>query len=205
MRFQGKITVWKDEQGYGFITPNGGGEPVFLHIKAFSRNQLRPLGNEIVSFEITRDPRGRIRAEAVQLVRRGQARQGASNNSPVHWPLWLVGAFFGFLALSVIGGKLPTILLAVYAGASLLAFITYAFDKKAARDGRWRTQESTLHLLALVGGWPGALLAQYRLRHKSAKASFLLVFWTTVSLNCCGLGFFLTTNGSRTLRTLLAS
>jgi len=51
-----------------------------------------------------------------------------------------------------------------------------AFSKSAARKGAWRTQESTLHLLSLVGGWPGALVAQQKLRHKSKKQSFRFVF-----------------------------
>lgn len=37
--------------------------------------------------------------------------------------------------------------------------------------------------MALLGGWPGALLAQQVLRHKSAKAEFRQVFWVTVLLN----------------------
>ena len=70
-----------------------------------------------------------------------------------------------------------------YAGASVLTFLTYAFDKSAARRGAWRTPESTLHLLDLAGGWPGALLAQQLLRHKSSKQSFVAVFWLTVMAN----------------------
>lgn len=75
----------------------------------------------------------------------------------------------------------------VYAGMSLLTLIVYASDKSAAKAGRWRTAESTLHLLALAGGWPGALLAQQWLRHKSAKRQFRAVFWATVVLNVAGL------------------
>jgi uncharacterized membrane protein YsdA (DUF1294 family) len=74
-----------------------------------------------------------------------------------------------------------------YAGMSLLTFVVYAIDKAAAQAQRWRTAESTLHLLALACGWPGALLAQHWLRHKSAKPEFLAVFWATVVLNVAGL------------------
>jgi uncharacterized membrane protein YsdA (DUF1294 family) len=70
--------------------------------------------------------------------------------------------------------------------ASLLAFLAYALDKSAARRGAWRTSEGTLHMLAVVGGWPGALLAQQLLRHKSTKAEFRAVFWFTVVLNVTG-------------------
>ena len=72
---------------------------------------------------------------------------------------------------------------AAYAGMSLLTFIIYAIDKAAARAQRRRTPESTLHLLALACGWPGALLAQQWLRHKSSKARFRGVFWLTVVAN----------------------
>jgi uncharacterized membrane protein YsdA (DUF1294 family) len=70
---------------------------------------------------------------------------------------------------------------------SILAFIAYAVDKSAAKHNRWRTQESTLHLLGVLGGWPGALLAQRWLRHKSKKTAFLVVFWLTVLINCAAL------------------
>ena len=96
-------------------------------------------------------------------------------------------------------------LLALYAGTSLLAFVSYYLDKSAARTGRWRTPEARLHLLALIGGWPGALLAQHHLRHKSAKTSFLFVFWATVLLNCSVLGLWMAPAGASALRTLLGA
>jgi uncharacterized membrane protein YsdA (DUF1294 family) len=69
---------------------------------------------------------------------------------------------------------------------SLLCFVAYARDKSAARSGRWRTKESTLLMLGLLCGWPGALLAQYLLRHKTAKTGFQTMFWVTVVLNVAG-------------------
>ena len=90
-----------------------------------------------------------------------------------------------YLALAVLW-RPPTTFAVIYLAASLAAFLAYAFDKSAAKGGRWRTSESTLHLLALAGGWPGALLAQQFLRHKSVKASFRSVFWGTVVLNILG-------------------
>jgi uncharacterized membrane protein YsdA (DUF1294 family) len=53
-------------------------------------------------------------------------------------------------------------------------------------EGAIKTPESNLHLLALAGGWPGALFAQQFLRHKSAKAEFRGTFWVTVVLNVTG-------------------
>ena len=79
------------------------------------------------------------------------------------------------------------LLLLLYVAASLIALILYAFDKRAASRGDWRIPEKTLHLVALVGGWPGALLGQQLFRHKRRKTAFLLLFWLTVAAN---LGLF---------------
>ena len=67
---------------------------------------------------------------------------------------------------------------------SLLTFVIYAKDKSDAAKGSWRIPENTLHFLSLIGGWPGALLAQQVLRHKSKKQPFRFVFYLTVLLNC---------------------
>ena len=70
-----------------------------------------------------------------------------------------------------------------YLAMRLSCFVTYAIDKSAARKGNWRTPESTLLLLGLAGGWPGAVLAQQWLRHKTAKAAFQRKFQLSVALN----------------------
>ncbi len=83
---------------------------------------------------------------------------------------------------------LPPLLLGLYYGLlSLLSYAVYARDKAAAQARRQRVPERLLHLLALLGGWPGALLAQRRLRHKLRKTAFRAVFWLTVLLNLAGL------------------
>lgn len=68
----------------------------------------------------------------------------------------------------------------------LMSFVTYVFyaaDKAAAMHGEWRTKESTLHLLELLGGWPGALLAQKKLHHKSRKARYRFEFFVVLMIN----------------------
>lgn len=85
--------------------------------------------------------------------------------------------------------RLPAWFPFLYAVASAVTFLAYGMDKHAAKKGAWRIRERTLHLLALAGGWPGALLAQQLLRHKSAKAQFRRVFWVTVVLNVAACGY----------------
>ena len=75
----------------------------------------------------------------------------------------------------------------IYLAASLITFIVYALDKSAAKAGKWRTPEKTLHILVLIGGWPGALLAQQKLRHKSQKQPFHTIFRLTVAINLAAL------------------
>lgn len=63
---------------------------------------------------------------------------------------------------------------------SAITYWRYAVDKRRAEEGFWRVSEAQLHLLELLGGWPGAFLAQRRLRHKCSKGSYQLVFWLIV-------------------------
>ena len=208
MRYQGKITTWKDDQGFGFITPNMGGEPVFVHIKAFANRSRRPLADAIVTYELANDAQGRLQARQVAHVAPG-AHFGARRVAPARasgpnrLPLAIAGLFLVFIAFSGLTARLPLIIVGLYAGASLFTFIAYAIDKSAAQSGRWRTQESTLHLMALIGGWPGALIAQNRLRHKSRKTSFQVVFWATALLNFGGLAWLLKAPGGQALRSVI--
>jgi uncharacterized membrane protein YsdA (DUF1294 family) len=85
---------------------------------------------------------------------------------------------------------LPPGILILYLAASLATVVAYRVDKSAAQSGRRRIAESTLHVLALIGGWPGALIAQKVFHHKSQKTSFQVAFLATVALNCGALLWF---------------
>ena len=100
-------------------------------------------------------------------------------------------------------GELSLLIPGVYGFVSLVTYIAYESDKSAARANRWRTRESTLHLLAMLGGWPGALVAQHTLRHKSRKLEFQMVFWATAALNVGGLYWLLSGEGSQYLAQII--
>lgn len=68
-----------------------------------------------------------------------------------------------------------TAVVAWYACASLLTLLAFASDKRRARRGARRVPEARLHLLEVLGGFPGALLAMGWVRHKRRKPSYWLV------------------------------
>lgn len=199
MPFTGTIQSWQDDRGFGFIEPAQGGQAVFVHIKSFtSRGGSRPQVGQRVTFEVELNAQGKKRAKNVAVVSAATPtksstsaapRQRRAADSPAQWgtaSLFALPAFLLlYLAVAVIW-RVPGWVTALYAGASVVCALVYAIDKSAAVAGRWRVSESTLHTLSLVGGWPGALVAQQMLRHKSNKAAFRSVFWATVVANVAG-------------------
>lgn len=202
MRTKGRISFWDDEKGYGFIEPIGGGNRVFIHIKAFANRSRRPEKNQVLTFVLSTDKQGRTCAVKAKL----KGDHSSQNIKKSRGVLSIAGAtvFLLSVAIAVITTKVPFFIFATYLTVSLITFIAYAIDKSAARSGNWRTSESTLHMLSLLGGWPGALVAQQKLRHKSIKQPFRAVFWLTVAVNCGVFLWLLTPYGGIVLRSLLA-
>jgi len=200
MRSKGKIASWNDDKGYGFITPLAGGKQVFIHVSALSNRGRRPAINEVVTYGLSKDKQGRPCAANATLAgdKLKEVKAQTSSTPAILFAL----LFLGGVGVSVAAGSLPAVIGIGYAALSLIAFVSYALDKSAARRGTWRTEESALHLLGLIGGWPGALLAQQTLRHKSKKGSFRVVFWATVLVNCAALAW-LHSDGGRALLDLL--
>lgn len=201
MRFQGRITEWNDERGFGFITPDGGGQHVFFHIKSLPRSSHRPVREDRVEYAVETDEHGRIRAAKVALVDRARVPMPMRGTRPA---ILAVAAIFVLLMATLISrGNLPLLVGLTYAIASVITYCSYASDKAAAKAGQWRTPESTLHMLGLIGGWPGGLVAQQLLRHKSKKASFIFVFWLSVAVNILGLIWLMSATGQEFVQTLL--
>ncbi|MEO6917981.1 MAG: cold shock and DUF1294 domain-containing protein [Collimonas sp.] len=194
MRYQGKITSWKDDKGFGFAATSGSGEKAFVHVKAFASRGRRPVEGDLISYELILEEKGRYRADKVRFAADRAIAPAPSESGSL--AMIFTAVFCCFLVLASLLGRLPLALPALYVVTSVITFIVYAIDKSAAQSKQWRTKESTLHMLALIGGWPGAVVAQKILRHKSRKQAFQWIFWITVILNCCALGWLFTKDGS---------
>ncbi len=180
MRLAGRIVDWNDDKGFGFVVPSGGGDRAFVHVNDFQRGSRRAVEGDLISYLPSRDRRGRLKASQVRHA--GQRIEVPRVPSRIPRVTIGVGALLAIALLALVG-PVPMALALAYYAMSLVSFLMYAADKASAGRGGQRTPENTLHLADLLGGWPGALIAQQRFRHKTIKQPFQLVFWATVVLN----------------------
>ena len=203
----GRIEQWDDARGFGFVRPlesQGGSARAFVHMRAIARAGRRPADGDLVRYETERDAQGRLNAVGVRFVAERAMRRaagararpgGARTRLPAGLRRLALIAVTALLAGGWLLGEWPGLVPLWYAALSLLAFLAYARDKRAAGLGRHRTPERSLHLIDLAGGWPGGLLAQQVLRHKSGKTAYQAVFWATVALNLAGFAWLLHSGG----------
>jgi len=60
MRQNGTVKFFNAQKGYGFITPDGGGKDVFVHVTAVERSGIGSLNEGMrISFETEPDKRGK--------------------------------------------------------------------------------------------------------------------------------------------------
>jgi uncharacterized membrane protein YsdA (DUF1294 family)/cold shock CspA family protein len=180
-RETGTVRVWNSSRGYGFLTRPDGSD-LFLHIKAFPRDTPDPEIGTRVSYVVETQADGKLRA----------ARAGTDTQpfippirptSPILGALAILAFAAIYVLVDLTWGPVPLWVLFAYVGVSIITFGAYVLDKSAARSQRRRVAETSLILLGMFGGWPGAILAQQLFRHKTAKLSFRAVFWVSVLIN----------------------
>ncbi len=200
MKTRGTLTYWDDEKGYGFVTSLADKEKTFIHISSFKNSMPRPTVHQELTYSLSTDKRGRLCAIHATYDDKKAVRIKSSKQ------VFLISTAIVFLAIvsiSVLISKLPLLIFNLYLGTSTLTFFFYAADKWAAIRGSWRIKESTLQLLSLIGGWPGALIAQVLLRHKTQKQPFLFIFFIVSSINVCAFLYLFTSSGAFFLQTLV--
>jgi len=194
-RLTALLTQWDAEKGYGFLTLKQ--KDIFLHRKDCAPGFKRLETGDLIQFSPGQDPLGRPCAKnavPVQVKETGHAVpiRATSNAEFGNNRLRGSGSFRRdhavLLICLIVAPALALYKLALHSGVtvisavgiSVITYLLYALDKTSAVSGAWRISENTLHFFSLIGGWPGAFVAQRRLRHKTVKTSFQIFFWFTV-------------------------
>jgi uncharacterized membrane protein YsdA (DUF1294 family) len=82
------------------------------------------------------------------------------------------------------------LLVAYLISVNTLTFLMYGFDKRQSIKQGPRVPELILHLLALVGGSPAALVGQLTFRHKTRKQPFKAIFIAIIVLQVTAIGLY---------------
>ncbi|MFW2012107.1 DUF1294 domain-containing protein [Acinetobacter bereziniae] len=195
MRDQGRLVEWFDDKGYGFIQPNDGlKERVFLHIKDFAQKGPRPIVGCALEYVVQLDGQGRYKAKQVTYLKATQTVHAKTNRTSQNklnaqkastlQPMQIICiVYIVVLAILSISGLLNGMILFFVSIINVMTYWFYSQDKEAAQMNQRRVPENTLHILAFLGGWPAAWLAQQRLRHKTQKQPFRKIYFCTIVFN----------------------
>lgn len=192
MRDQGRLVEWFDEKGYGFIQPDDLNKTrVFLHIHDFAKRGPRPIVGCALDYHVMLDEKGRYRAKQVMYLKANQTQKKSTIKSQTKsaqktnlQPMQILCiGYIIFLVILILTGLLNGLVLLFIGVINLITYWFYSQDKQAAKLQQRRVPENTLHLLAFLGGWPAAWLAQQNLRHKTQKQPFRKIYFCTIIFN----------------------
>jgi len=181
-RFEGTIASWNADRGFGFINPDAGGAQVFVHVRALPQGSKPPEVGQKLTYELEHTSDGKTRARYARLegTRAVQTYGQVRTNILSYLPIVLFAIIYA--AVQWLWHPHYWVFL-IYVGTSVICFLIYLADKSAAAVGGWRVSESALLLLGLFGGWPGGIIAQRLLHHKTRKRSFQAAFAGSVVVN----------------------
>lgn len=184
MRHNGVLVKWNEDKGFGFVQMASSQQQTFAHIKEFENRRRKPKVGDEVTFKLQQQPDGKCRATGVAYVRES-----------IDWlmfPILMIAfGYIGGVGYASLMTNLPVEVSWAFALLSAVTYLLYALDKRAAQQSNQRTPEKVLHWLSVLGGWPGALIAQQQFRHKTRKTSFRVGFYFTVLLNIAAVIYFI--------------
>jgi len=111
------------------------------------------------------------------------SRQLASNTYPLtRTEVAEIGALslLPILATLRLAPVIAFVLFGCVFAATMLAYAVFAWDKNRAQLKKPRIPEFLLHLMELLGGWPGSYVAQRHFAHKIMKRRYQNTFWVIV-------------------------
>ncbi len=176
----GKIVIWNEAKGFGWV--DSGDQKLFFHSREFAGRAFA-VGQQL-SYMVGSDKKGRPCARSPE----GAAPERISVSAWTLLIALMVVPVMGLTHLPV-PWWWPTVQAIALSAAT---YRLYSYDKRQAVRGGWRVPETSLHLAEIAGGWPGAFLAQRRLRHKCSKGRYLAIYWCIIVLHqLAGLDFVL--------------
>jgi len=184
LRRNGTVMSWNADKGYGFIQSANNQQQFFAHITAFSNRRRQPTIGDHVTFTEQRQADNKHRAVDIDYAH----TKLSFSLLPV---LTIALVYIAGVAYLSLLGRLPIQLWWLVTLLSVITYVFYALDKKAALNNKRRAPEDWLQFLALMGGWPGALIAQQQFRHKTRKISFRIVFYLAVLINIGTITFYI--------------
>lgn len=204
----GKVIEWNDLKGFGFISLKTEESKVFFHISKVKGRHRRPEIGDEVRFDMSIDEKGRCNAHNVTIsyetIRRAESERSSYTEESIPASLYFCATYLILIvaAIMILDGEI--LFMAAYLLMSVITYTMYAADKSSAQNGSWRTPENTLHIVSLLGGWPGALFAQHQLRHKTRKQPFKSILWMTIFANIIFIGWSFTPEGSQLIKDVLS-
>ncbi|MCT8124927.1 DUF1294 domain-containing protein [Alishewanella sp. BS5-314] len=211
MQLTGKVVFWQDKKGFGFLLCQQTEQKLFFHIRDFTDSKSRPAEGDELQFSIGTDKQGRPIATQLSILSANPATRqhplprlsSVDLDYTQDVALYFRAAFLMLVIIALLFGTLPYLLPILYLEASLFTYWLYQADKNAAVARQTqRLPEESLQMFSLIGGWPGALVAQKKLAHKRSKALFQREFWLVVLGNCLLLLWLMSQHGQQFLSRL---
>lgn len=184
--YYGEIVHWNDAKGYGFIRMSKEQPNIFFHISNYAYHHRRPKKGETVAFLLNQN--NHLKPTASRVVVQGhedtlyQSDAHDQHTTKPYLAEAVIYTFLDILFYTILASiSIPIALASLI--ISVLTFMLYSLDKHASLKNSQRVPEASLHIAALLGGWPGALIARPLLRHKTSKNRFIIFFWLSVIIN----------------------